>query len=117
MGGFLVAYPVWSFVTYRRARKRTVTFEPEEQLAQVYYKEGVFLIRGTKDLYALQARCTHLGCTLNHDQASDRFRCPCHGSVFDTAGKWLSGPAKKDLSRIPITRDGEDRITVSFEIE
>ena len=42
--------------------------------------------------------CTHLGCTPTF--AEGRYRgwfCPCHGSVYDTAGRIRLGPAPKNL--------------------
>jgi len=46
----------------------------------------------------LSSRCPHLGCTVQRD--SEGFVCPCHGSRFDLEGRWLSGPAKRDLQRL-----------------
>ncbi|MCD6298844.1 MAG: Rieske 2Fe-2S domain-containing protein, partial [Deltaproteobacteria bacterium] len=66
--------------------------------------------------YALSARCTHLGCSLNYDPVSQKFRCPCHGSVFDVSGKWLSGPAKKDLYSVPMTKKTSGDIVVTITL-
>ena len=42
--------------------------------------------------------CTHLGCIpLDHSGPFDGFFCPCHGSVYDTAGRIRSGPAPANL--------------------
>jgi ubiquinol-cytochrome c reductase iron-sulfur subunit len=47
--------------------------------------------------------CTHLGCIpLGQKQGDDRgsfggWFCPCHGSVYDTAGRIRQGPAPKNL--------------------
>ena len=55
---------------------------------------------------ALSLVCTHLGCTV--EQATDGFKCPCHGSRYDPQGKVLKGPALKPLPllRIETTADG-----------
>ncbi len=43
--------------------------------------------------------CTHLGCVpLGHDGAYDGWRCPCHGSIYDTSGRIRSGPAPLNLA-------------------
>lgn len=43
--------------------------------------------------------CTHLGCIpLGHEGAFDGWRCPCHGSVYDTSGRIRSGPAPLNLA-------------------
>ncbi len=42
--------------------------------------------------------CTHLGCIpLGHEGQYDGWRCPCHGSVYDTSGRIRQGPAPLNL--------------------
>ena len=42
--------------------------------------------------------CTHLGCVpLGHEGQYDGWRCPCHGSVYDTSGRIRQGPAPSNL--------------------
>jgi ubiquinol-cytochrome c reductase iron-sulfur subunit len=42
--------------------------------------------------------CTHLGCVPNFGQGKyGGWLCPCHGSVYDTAGRIRSGPAPLNL--------------------
>jgi ubiquinol-cytochrome c reductase iron-sulfur subunit len=42
--------------------------------------------------------CTHLGCVPNFGEGEYRgWLCPCHGSVYDTAGRIRKGPAPKNL--------------------
>ncbi|MDE3243020.1 MAG: ubiquinol-cytochrome c reductase iron-sulfur subunit [Nitrospirota bacterium] len=45
--------------------------------------------------------CTHLGCGYRWDDPDKRFTCPCHGSVYDLAGKVLGGPAPRRLDVLP----------------
>ncbi|MBM4134179.1 MAG: ubiquinol-cytochrome c reductase iron-sulfur subunit [Nitrospira sp.] len=45
--------------------------------------------------------CTHLGCSYRWDDPDKRFMCPCHGSVYDAAGKVLGGPAPRRLDVLP----------------
>ena len=43
--------------------------------------------------------CTHLGCVpLGHEGPFDGWRCPCHGSIYDTSGRVRHGPAPKNLA-------------------
>lgn len=43
--------------------------------------------------------CTHLGCVpLGHEGEFEGWRCPCHGSVYDTSGRVRHGPAPKNLA-------------------
>jgi cytochrome b6-f complex iron-sulfur subunit len=64
--------------------------------------QRVWMVRNERGIYAMWARCTHLGCTPNWFQAEDRFRCPCHGSNFSIQGDVIAGPAPKPLYRCGI---------------
>jgi ubiquinol-cytochrome c reductase iron-sulfur subunit len=42
--------------------------------------------------------CTHLGCVpLGHEGDYEGWKCPCHGSVYDTSGRIRQGPAPLNL--------------------
>ena len=72
-------------------------------------EQRVWIIRDEKGLYALWARCTHLGCTPNWFPAEVRFKCPCHGSNYNVDGDVIAGPAPKPLWRcaVDVTPDGD----------
>ena len=65
-------------------------------------EQRVWMIRDSQGIYAMWARCTHLGCTPNWFQAENRFRCPCHGSNYTPQGDVIAGPAPKPLYRCAI---------------
>ena len=117
-GAAVLAYPVFSFISFRKIRKKTVVFHPDETArCSQFFKEGVYLIRRKGTAFkALSARCTHLGCTLNFDAVSQQFKCPCHGSLFAISGKWISGPARKNLISIPVKKEANGDLEVVFEI-
>jgi menaquinol-cytochrome c reductase iron-sulfur subunit len=48
---------------------------------------------------AVTSRCSHLGCSVRWIPTSERFICPCHGSVFDLEGVRVAGPAPRPLDR------------------
>jgi len=116
LGAAFLAWPVFSFITFRKSTSRTVRFSPEERRGQVNFKAGVYLVRSADGDYALAARCPHLGCTLQYAEASGQFRCPCHGSVFDLSGRWLSGPAKKDLRKITPVPGEAGAVEIKLEL-
>lgn len=64
--------------------------------------QRVWMIRTPEGLYALIAICTHLGCTPNLFASEERFKCPCHGSVFLLDGTNVAGPAPVPLYRAMI---------------
>ena len=94
-----------------------VLYEPNRRFKALKpedYPEGptfmpdlrVFLFRKGNSFRAASAVCTHLGCTVN--LAAQGFHCPCHGSVFDTNGAVVSGPAPSSLAwfQLTLSRDG-----------
>jgi glycine/D-amino acid oxidase-like deaminating enzyme/nitrite reductase/ring-hydroxylating ferredoxin subunit len=53
-------------------------------------------------LHAVSARCTHLGCLVQWNDAERSWDCPCHGSRFGVDGTVLEGPAVHRLERKPL---------------
>lgn len=68
-------------------------------------RHRLWVVRNQGSLFALQARCPHLGCTPRWEPQTKRFRCPCHGSQFSLEGIALNGPAKDPLMRAAIWKD------------
>jgi len=73
---------------------------------------GLWLVRRDGRLFALEARCTHLGCTPRWSPEEALFRCPCHGSGFSPDGVPLNGPAVQPLLRMAI-RIERDQVMVN----
>jgi Rieske Fe-S protein len=76
--------------------------------------ETVFLVwDGDKQVRAMSATCSHLGCQVHWDSKGKRFRCPCHGGVYDPAGKVLEGPPPRPLATLDARVDTkEDAVLV-----
>lgn len=66
----------------------------------------VLVSRTSSELTCFNATCTHLGCTVRWDGNSSRFRCACHGGVFDRDGKVIAGPPPRPLDRYAFRIDG-----------
>ena len=59
------------------------------------------------DIVAYSSLCTHMGCPLMYDPATQRFKCPCHYSMFDPekSGQMICGQATEDLPQIQLEYD------------
>lgn len=79
--------------------------------------QRVWIVRTEKGVYALWARCTHLGCTPNWFQAEKRFRCPCHGSNFNMDGDVIAGPAPIPLWRVEIQKTPTGELIVNKAVK
>ena len=80
----------------------------------VRFKERyrVWIVRNEEGIYALQAICTHLGCTPNWLEAENKFKCPCHGSGFYMSGINFEGPAPRPLERVAVSLAEDGQILI-----
>jgi len=87
----------------------SVTAFPAGKFYLVRLVDGGFL--------ALHRQCTHLGCSVPWDEASARFACPCHASVFDLRGDVLAPPAPRPLDLFAVRiENGIVKVDVSAPI-
>jgi Rieske Fe-S protein len=61
-----------------------------------------YLVRVNGEVKALSQKCTHLGCRVPFCDSSGQFECPCHGSVFNRAGDYRTGPAPRGMDEFPV---------------
>lgn len=66
------------------------------------------------ELRALDAKCTHEGCTVRYVARDALIWCACHNGRFDLEGRVLAGPPPRPLARHSVLRDSEGAITVSL---
>lgn len=102
LGATAIAYPVFSFIGFRKITRKKIIFSQADQQAISSFKSGAHLVTTPDGMKAFSANCPHLGCILNFNAVADQFQCPCHGSIFDRSGKWISGPAQKNLQELPV---------------
>ncbi len=77
-------------------------------------RETVFLVwNGGRDVRVFSATCTHLGCQVLWDGDGKKFRCPCHGGVYDTTGAVKAGPPPAPLTRL-VTRVEDGQVQVQL---
>ncbi len=75
-----------------------------------------FVVRERDRVYALSARCAHLGCTVNWFGDLRIFKCPCHGSEYHSNGVNFAGPAPRPLDRFRIELNVDGQLVVDTGI-
>jgi cytochrome b6-f complex iron-sulfur subunit len=71
---------------------------------------GTSAVELTRTADGVQARsllCTHWGCTVRWDEASNRYKCPCHHGEYDADGNVVLGPPPRPLATLPVEIAGD----------
>lgn len=69
---------------------------------------GIVINDKSGKLYAYNAKCSHLGCTVQYRDDLSNIYCACHGGMYDFhTGKNISGPPPKplDLLKVEVVKD------------
>lgn len=75
-----------------------ITLAPGEGMVVDVAGESTAVYKDNEGItHSLSAICTHLGCTVEFNQADTTWDCPCHGSRFATDGTVIHGPANSNL--------------------
>ena len=124
VAAFLTA---WFIAFFRFFLPRTL-FEPATSFKIGYPEEyglgvdtkfqqryRIWVDRTPDRLFVIYARCTHLGCTPDWKPSDNKFKCPCHGSGYDSEGVNFEGPAPRPMDRAHVqkTPDGQILVDVS----
>jgi len=116
VGAFMVAWGVGRFVLFtpggdkRREVRSQVLKSLQDDVPLHVPEAGAWLVkpRGSDAVFALDDRCTHLGCRQKWNPEKSAFECPCHGSEFDLQGTVKRGPATRPLAKLSITQEQSD---------
>ena len=84
------------YVPHREGAKPLIVWRETETAVKVFSSE-----------------CTHKGCQIGLPK-DGKMTCPCHGAEFDSTGKPMKGPAKKNLKRYESTLQN-NTITVTMD--
>ncbi len=115
---------VWFLAFFRFFLPRTL-FEPATVFKIGYPEEyglgvdtkwqqkyRIWVDRTPDRLFVIYARCTHLGCTPDWKPADNKFKCPCHGSGYDSEGINFEGPAPRPMDRAHVERSPDAQVLV-----
>ena len=121
VAAFLTA---WFIAFFRFFLPRTL-FEPATSFKIGYPEEfglgvdtkfqqryRIWVDRTPDRLFVIYARCTHLGCTPDWKSSENKFKCPCHGSGYDSEGVNFEGPAPRPMDRAHVERSPDGQILV-----
>ena len=72
----------------------------------------IWVTKTSDRLFVIYARCTHLGCTPDWKASENKFKCPCHGSGYDSEGINFEGPAPRPMDRAKVELDAEGQVVV-----
>jgi cytochrome b6-f complex iron-sulfur subunit len=64
------------------------------------------------NLRALDAKCTHEGCTVRYMPKDALIWCACHNGRFDLNGRVISGPPPRPLPRHTVVREPDGTVSV-----
>ena len=73
----------------------------------VFQDKNVIIVHVKEGFFAVDMKCTHLGCMVEWDVGKGVLFCPCHAAYFDYKGKVISGPAPSPLPvyKVEIAQD------------
>jgi cytochrome b6-f complex iron-sulfur subunit len=111
-----IGYPVYRYLkspverAAAAAAVTEVTLKDAQKLAPgsaLMFKFGprpALLIHHTDGSWvALEAVCTHLGCTVQYQPERNKIHCACHGGEYDpVTGKNIAGPPPKPLRKYEV---------------
>jgi cytochrome b6-f complex iron-sulfur subunit len=72
----------------------------------------IWVVRKPERIFVIYARCTHLGCTPDWKESENKFKCPCHGSGYDSDGINFEGPAPRPMDRCHVELNAGGEIVV-----
>src|SRR5579859_460713 len=116
----IVAFLAANFLMFLRFFFPRVLFEPSTVCNLGYpsdYVLGVsdrfkqkcriYVVREPTQIFAIFAKCTHLGCTPDWKPGENKFKCPCHGSGYTPEGINFEGPAPRPMDRAHLELDAQ----------
>ena len=118
-----IAYPVLRYLKpispqtgaapLRLTREETGKLEKERSLILRSGSTRVLVFEDAEQrLRAVEARCTHEGCTVQYVPGDSNIWCACHNGRFDLEGRVISGPPQRPLARWTAQRETDGSVVV-----
>ncbi|HYT59123.1 MAG TPA: Rieske (2Fe-2S) protein [Haliangiales bacterium] len=78
-------------------------------------KRVLVLQNAAQQILALDAKCTHEGCTVQYLPGESAIWCACHNARFDLDGRVVSGPPPRPLPKYVAERQEDGGILIVAE--
>ena len=91
----------------------TADFAPSTVDESFKAAHRIWIVNHDHRIFAIQAVCTHLGCTPNWMDSEHKFKCPCHGSGYTIDGINFEGPAPFPMRRYEVSLADDGQIVVN----
>ena len=100
----------------RLTRDEVTKLEKEHfVIVPVSGKRVLVLQNAAQQLLALDAKCTHEGCTVQYLAGESVIWCACHNARFDLDGRVLAGPPPRPLPKYTAERQEDGGILIVAE--
>lgn len=83
---------------------------PQTEIGSVYLSRSV-----SGEISCFNARCPHLGCTVQYKDADQRYVCPCHDSAFNPDGTRNNDIPPRNLDSLEVQAAADGTIWVKFQ--
>ena len=99
----------------RNERRDAWTLHPNDIIGRVW------LVRRAGDkVEAFTTICPHLGCSINFDDPTKSFICPCHGGTWDDKGNKVelpmaTNPAPRAMDSLECKIDAQGSVLVEYK--
>ena len=78
-------------------------------------KRVLVIQNAAREVLALDAKCTHEGCTVQFLPGDSVIWCACHNARFDLDGRVLSGPPPRPLPKYATERQEDGGILIDTD--
>jgi cytochrome b6-f complex iron-sulfur subunit len=78
-------------------------------------KRVLVLQNAAQEILAVDAKCTHEGCTVQYLPGESAIWCACHNARFDLDGRVLSGPPPRPLPKYAAERQEDGGVLIVAE--
>ncbi len=95
-----LAFGIHKLFRQLSGKSRLVELPSNKIQSSTFVGKEFILLSNRDEAKVLSRQCPHLGCRLEINDKYGQIVCPCHGSRFDMEGRYVSGPAKKDMQQL-----------------